>query len=120
MSGERGFTITEVLVGVMVLSVGVTGLATTAALTTRMIARGERSATAMMFAQRRLERLRLTACTTQAAGADTLYRGGVAAINSWTFTNAGNRTWRIVLTSTYTTYRVKRAERLETEISCLF
>ena len=59
---QRGFTIIEIIIAIVVLTVGVLGLVTTAALVTRMIARGQRSATAASFASRRLERLRAGAC----------------------------------------------------------
>ena len=76
---------------------------------------------AATFAAQRLERLRLTGCASQVAGADTLRRGSAwVAINSWTFTNVATSTWRIVLTSTYKTQQNKtKIEKMETSISCL-
>jgi len=53
---RRGFTIIEVIIAIIVLTVGILGMVTTAALVTRMIARGQRSAMATAFAARRLER----------------------------------------------------------------
>jgi len=57
-----------------VLTVGVLGMVTTAALVTRMIARGQRSAQASAFAARRLERMRIAACVNaqRVDGSDTL------------------------------------------------
>ena len=46
MKQERGFTIVEVIVAMLVLTVGLLGLVTSAALVTRMIGRGQRSAVA--------------------------------------------------------------------------
>src|SRR4029077_19835362 len=74
---EQGFTLIEVIIAVLVLTVGVLGLVTSAALVTRMIGRGHRSAVQVAFSQRRLEMLRSTACTNQATGTDVLMRGGV-------------------------------------------
>ena len=97
---EAGFTIVEVIISIIVLTVGLLGLVTTAALVTRMITRGQRSAEAATFAARRMERLRPKACipSQRTAGSDTLYRGGTwRAVNSWTFTDAGNSTYRILI-----------------------
>jgi prepilin-type N-terminal cleavage/methylation domain-containing protein len=121
MNAKRGFTIVEVLVAIVVLTVGLLGLVTTAALTTRMIARGQRSSMAATFAAQRMERLRVTGCANQAAGADTLRRGSAwVAINTWTFTSVATSTWRIVLLSKYKTQNNKlKIETMETSISCL-
>ncbi|HXM39551.1 MAG TPA: prepilin-type N-terminal cleavage/methylation domain-containing protein [Gemmatimonadales bacterium] len=121
MNAKRGFTIVEVLVAIVVLTVGLLGLVTTAALTTRMIARGQRSSMAATFAAQRMERLRVSGCTNQVAGADTLYRGSTwVAVNTWTFANVATSTWRIVLVSTYKTQLNKtKIETMETSISCL-
>jgi type IV pilus assembly protein PilV len=126
MTSSRGFTIVEVLIAIVVLSVGLLGLVGTGALVTRMIARGQRSAVAANFAAQRLERLRASGgpnslgCTTHTNGADTLYRGGSwAAINNWTWTNAGNSGWQVSLAVTYKTSPGKtRTDNLATEVSC--
>lgn len=123
MTGHRGFTIVEVLVAIIVLTVGILGLMTTTALVTRMIARGQRSANAAAFAGRRLEILRATGCKSQAAGRDSLttQSGTLLATNGWFFTSKPNMGWAIVDTATYQTARGKwRTDILETEISCLF
>ena len=117
---EAGFTIVEILIAIIVLTVGILGLVTTSALVTRMIARGQRTAVAAEFAAQRFERLRVSGCANQAAGADTLKRGSAwVAINTWTFTDALNSTWRITLTSQYKTQQDKiKTQTLETSISC--
>ena len=118
---QRGFTIVEVLIAVLLLTVGLAALVGTGALLTRMIARGHRSATTALFAAQRLEQLRTAACTAQPAGSDTLMRGATwVAINSWTFVNSGDSTWRIALTSSYkTATNQTRVDQSETEVSCL-
>jgi prepilin-type N-terminal cleavage/methylation domain-containing protein len=122
MKNQGGFTIIEVMIAVVVLTIGLLGLVTTAALVTRMIARGQRSAVAATFAARRMERLRPAACiaTQRVAGADTLYRGSTwVAINNWTFTDAGSKTYRVRVVTTYkTTKNRTRADTLETAIPC--
>lgn len=120
---ERGFTITEVIIAIVVLSVGLLGLASTAALTTRMIGRGQRSAVAATFATQRMELLRPAACIAaqRVNGSEVLNRGGTTvATNTWTFTDAGNSSIRIRVVTTYVTAKGKmRSETTETAVSCL-
>lgn len=119
---ERGFTIIEIIIAIVILTVGILGLVTTAALVTRMIARGQRSGDAAAFAARRLERLRPATCipAQRVAGSDTLYRGSTwAAINRWTFTDAGNGNFRIkILTTSKTMPNRMRTDSTETTIPC--
>ena len=122
-NNERGFTIVEVIVAIIVLTVGLLGLVTTSALVTRMIARGNRSAVASSFGAKRLEQLRVTGCRSQVAGKDTLktQSGSIVATNSWSFTNAGNSHWAVLDTLKYQTSKgAWRTDILETEVSCLF
>jgi type IV pilus assembly protein PilV len=125
---EAGFTIVEIIIAVMVLTVGILGLVTTAALVTRMIGRGQRSAVAGTFAAQRMERLRINACTVglRVNGAENLVRGStVIASNVWRYTAVANVTagaptsWRIDLTTTYKTIKNRsRTERSETYVVC--
>jgi prepilin-type N-terminal cleavage/methylation domain-containing protein len=119
---ERGFTIIEIIIAIVVLTVGILGMVTTAALVTRMIARGQRSADAAAFSARRLERLRPAACipAQRVAGADTLYRGSNwVAINNWTFTDAGNQNYRLKIVTTARTIQNRvRRDSTETTIPC--
>jgi prepilin-type N-terminal cleavage/methylation domain-containing protein len=62
--GRGGFTIIEVLVAVIVLSVGVVALAGSAAMVTRMIGRGKMGTRAAQLASQRFELLRLYAYAT--------------------------------------------------------
>jgi prepilin-type N-terminal cleavage/methylation domain-containing protein len=119
---ERGFTIIEIIIAIIVLTVGLLGLVTTGALVTRMIARGQRSAVATAFAARRLERLRPAACidAQRQAGSDTLYRGSTwVAMNRWTFVDAGNKNYRLKIVTTYKTTKNRvRSDSSETTIPC--
>jgi Tfp pilus assembly protein PilV len=121
-ANRGGFTIVEIIIAILVLTVGLLGLATTAALVTRMIGRGQRSAAAAGFAQRRLERLRPGACLAalRVAGTDTLLRGaGWIAINTWSWTNQGNNVWRLTIrTQSKTTRNAIRTDSTETQIPC--
>jgi len=82
MRSERGFTIVEILVAVMILSVGLMGLVTTAGLVTRMIGQGHRFTEASALANERIEVLRSQGCP--AAGSGTETRGAYTV------------TWRVV------------------------
>jgi prepilin-type N-terminal cleavage/methylation domain-containing protein len=119
---QRGFTITEVIVAVVVLAVGLLGLAMTAGQVTRMIGRGQRSAAATTYAFRRLELLRPLACAAsrRADGTETLARSGtLVATNTWTFTDDGSESVRIRLVSSYLTVQGRtRTDTLETAVSC--
>jgi Tfp pilus assembly protein PilV len=120
LKNRQGFTIIEIIIAIIVLTVGVLGMVTTAALVTRMIARGQRSAEASAFAARRLERERVAACAAQNNGTETLSRGStVVATNVWTYTNLGNLNYRLKIVSTYrTTNNNSRSDSTETTISC--
>lgn len=122
IKNRKGFTIIEIIIAIIVLTVGVLGMVTTAALVTRMIARGQRSAAASTFASRRLERMRVAACVPaqRVNGADTLYRGSTwVSINNWTFTDAGNLNYRLKVVSTYKTIKNRvRRDSTETTITC--
>jgi prepilin-type N-terminal cleavage/methylation domain-containing protein len=122
ITNNKGFTIIEVIIAIIVLTVGVLAMVTTAALVTRMIARGQRSAQASAFASRRLERMRVAACVVaqRLNGSDTLYRGSSwVALNNWTFTDAGNLNYRLKIVSIYKTEKNKtRSDSVETTISC--
>jgi prepilin-type N-terminal cleavage/methylation domain-containing protein len=118
----RGFTIIEIIIAIVVLTVGILGLVSTAALVTRMIARGQRSGDAASFAARRLERLRPATCIAaqRVNGSDTLYRGSTwVAINTWTFTDAGNNNFRLKIVTTAKTIKNRtRNDSTETTIPC--
>jgi prepilin-type N-terminal cleavage/methylation domain-containing protein len=129
LKSKKGFTIIEILIAIIVLTVGVLALVTTAALVTRMIARGQRSADASAFMARRVERLRAMAsgqlagaCALPLPGADTLFRGSNwVAINRWTVTLVPGQTqnYRIKVVSTYKTVKnLMRSDSMETTFSC--
>ena len=62
-AGERrGFTLVELIVAIVILSVGVLGLASTAAVVTRQIGGGAQQSRAAAVAQARFESLRGMSC----------------------------------------------------------
>ncbi|HEY6108864.1 MAG TPA: prepilin-type N-terminal cleavage/methylation domain-containing protein, partial [Gemmatimonadales bacterium] len=124
MKHRRGFTIIEITVSIVVLTVGLLGLVTTAALVTRMMGRGQRTAMSATFAQSRLERLRSSACipAQRVEGSDTLFRGSAwVAINRWAFTAnpSSPTTFRVrVVTLSKTVKGAVRVDTSESSIPC--
>jgi prepilin-type N-terminal cleavage/methylation domain-containing protein len=122
-SGKRGFTVVEVVIAMMILTIAVLALASSAGLTSKMMMRGHNAEMASAFAMRRLDQLRLTGCTARPNGADTLYRGGAnwAAINNWVWTDAGNSTYRVKITTSYRSSGGLTGTNVsESSISCVF
>lgn len=91
MSNEKGFTLVELLVAVVILAVGVLALVGSAASVTRMIGSGKHTTKATLVAERRLEELRHTAlstspaCTSLANGSAT----GAGYTEAWRVTGSG-------------------------------
>ncbi len=69
MNGERGFTLIEVLIAVLILTVGLLGLVSTAALVTRMIGQGNRYTEASTVASQQFETFRSQWTASSCAGA---------------------------------------------------
>jgi len=122
-NNARGFTLVEIIIAIVVLTVGLLGLVSTAALVTRMIARGQRSAVASTFAAQRLELLRPAACIAaqRVNGTDSLQRGSTwVAINNWTWIDEGNQYYRARIVTTYKTVQNRvRTDTLELGVPCL-
>ena len=85
---QRGFTIAEVIVAMMILTVGVLAMMGTSAAVNRLIVRGRRTTLATQLAEQVLDSLRrvananLVACTGLAANATGYTRQGVQV--QWT------------------------------------
>lgn len=117
-----GFTLTEVLVAVLVLGVGIVALVGTSATVTRMIGLGKVETRAAQAASRRMEALRLAAYATSprctapgfATGGPVL-SGGM--MESWLVPPFG-RIRKIRVTITYLTARGSREAVLETVLAC--
>ena len=129
LKSTKGFTIIEIMIAIVVLTVGILAMVTSAALVTRMIGRGQRSADASAFMARRVERLRAMAsgqlagaCALPAPGSDTLFRGNNwVAINRWNVTLVPGQlqNYRIKVVSTYRTVKDQvRRDSMETTFSC--
>ena len=125
---ERGFTVVEVLVAVMILGVGITALVGSAAMVTRMVGRGQSETRAAEAANRRLESLRLLAwSTTPRCTAGGFASGGPVTTNSirerWivsiaVVSSGGARVGTVTDTVTHRTARGTHTDILSTRIEC--
>jgi prepilin-type N-terminal cleavage/methylation domain-containing protein len=117
---RAGFTIVEVLIAVMILSVGVVAMAGSSALVTRMIGRAKSDTRAAQLATQRIEMLRVIAastnprCTALANGAATTDNVALA----WTVVAPAGGGRNLVVTATYATPGGPQVETLTTFIEC--
>ena len=110
---ERGFSLIELIVAILILTVGILGLAATAGQVTKMVAWGGRYGSSAVVASSQLEQLRATPCVSLANGTATK---GIYSL-SWTITASGTlRT--MTLTVSYPNGRSTRSDVYETERVC--
>ena len=101
----RGFTLIEVLVALVLLTVGVMALVGSSALVSRMIGRGRRSTVAVQVATARLESLRRVAasttpkCTSPRFVSDSTTTAGVS--ERWVVDTATGLSRRVSVILTY-------------------
>lgn len=113
MKRTRGFTLVELVVAVLVLTVGVLALAGTAAAVCRMVGWGQRLGGSAVAAQARLEELRAGGCGSLGGGRDSVghYR------LEWSVTSMGALR-RVALRVDYPDGRGDRSERFEAVAWC--
>ena len=119
---DSGFTLVEVLVAIVVLTVGLIALAGSSAMVTRMIGRGKAETQVAQAASHRLEMLRAVAySTTPRCTAAAFASGGPVTsegrTESWTVPAAG-RVRAVQVSVTYRTARGPRTSTLQTRIEC--
>lgn len=122
MKNERGFTLVEVLMAVIVLGVGVTALVGSSAMVTRMVGRGKSETIAAQVANERIETLRALAFSTAThCTAPGFASGGpvttYGARERWIVSVAG----KVASVSDTVTHRVARGTHkdvLTTRIEC--
>jgi prepilin-type N-terminal cleavage/methylation domain-containing protein len=71
---RRGFTLVELIVAILVMTIGILGLASTAGVVTRLMSGAERQTIAANVAQARFELMRNRLCTSLSAGTATTRR----------------------------------------------
>jgi prepilin-type N-terminal cleavage/methylation domain-containing protein len=119
---SSGFTLIEVLVALIILSVGILALTGSSAVINRMIGRGKVETQAAMAGSRRLEALRRAAASTtprctasEFASGGPAFEGGLIA--SWNVAPAG-AVRRVRVSVAYLTLRGLRSAVLESSIPC--
>jgi prepilin-type N-terminal cleavage/methylation domain-containing protein len=101
VKGRSGFTVAEVMVALVVLSVGILALAGSAALTSRMVGRGQHATSLGLAAAGRVERLRQVALSTATPCSAAEWRsasaGGPGLSESWEILDASGPVRRVMV-----------------------
>lgn len=114
---RAGFTIVEVIAAVMILTVGVLGLASAAATVTRMMGNAEIQSDAAAIAAARFETLRATRCPL-VAGSST----GAGISERWAVSQLGHVGMRMYQVSDTVQFRNRkgvRTQAYQSVVQCL-
>jgi prepilin-type N-terminal cleavage/methylation domain-containing protein len=114
MTGERGFSLVEVVVAILILTVGVLGLAASAGAITKLTAEGGRAGGAAAAADTRFEILRGTSCASMTNGSATSGKYTV----TWTVTSTTTLLRTVLVTVSYPSGRSTRTVNYTSQISC--
>ena len=117
VSGERGFTMVEMIVAVTLFTWVLLTLLGANVLVVQLLAAGDRAATATFYARERLETIRGVSCTVLADGSET--RGGIYTL-TWDLEPAhGGSVRDVQLLVTYPARRnVMRTDTIESSVLC--
>ena len=121
-TSKDGFTIVEVLIAIVMLSIGVLALASSSGSITRMMHFGRMKTDATAIAQSVLDSLRYTAqattpkCTNVVAGSQAT-PPKLGFTTSWTVTTSGD-TRRVLVAVTYQIGPRQRVDTLTTTLFC--
>ena len=111
---ERGgFTIVELLVAIVILAVGILGLAGTSAVVLQQMNGGNTQMLGSQYAASRFEKMASRACNTYPATGSRYSRG---ITETWTYVQGDNKT--MVATLTLNLQGRKNSEVYQTTISC--
>lgn len=100
MRRPTGFTLLEVLVALVVLTLGLLGLIAQTAALVRAQARVRRAETITTAAAARLEQLRATGCVARADGGEVVQQGSIIARLDWSWSAAADSSRRVLLVAT--------------------
>ncbi len=114
VASHSGFTLVEVIIAVMILTVGLLGLASTAGVVTRMIGQGQRYSEVAWMASQRFETLRSQTCASMSSGSAS--EGQFSS--DWTVTPLGTTANRITVNVTSPTGVGTRIDTFETSVAC--
>ena len=109
LRARTGFTIAELLVAVLLLAVGVLGLASTATVVSRTMGESAQQAVAATVARSRFERLRSANWSCANFRTDSAITRGMKEV--WTVTTVNARAVSVSLTVTYSARRRDNARR---------
>jgi prepilin-type N-terminal cleavage/methylation domain-containing protein len=112
---RRGFALIEMMLTIMMLSVGLLALSSYSATMSRQMREGGGMVLASNLARTRFERLRAQQCQTLVAGTTTATTGVVT--ESWTVT-PGTRSVAVRNTVSFPTGRTRRNATFQTLIPC--
>jgi len=113
LAPECGFTLIELMVTIIVLTIGLLAMAGTSAVISRQIGGGAQMALAANAAQARFERLRSEDCASLSSGSAT--ERGIS--EAWTVTPK-SRSVEVADTVSFTTLRGDRSHGYVTMIPC--
>ena len=112
---KMGFTLVEVMVALLVFTLGVLGAVKATGGLARMVSEGKQEAGAAAIAQDRMERLRATSCASMAGGSETVRKYSV----SWAVTSPVSSDSRAVtVVAAYENSNGARADTFQTLVLC--
>jgi prepilin-type N-terminal cleavage/methylation domain-containing protein len=112
---ERGFSLVEVIAAMVILTIGVLGLAASAAAVGRLTTEGARMSGAANASASKIEEMRSMSCTVLASGSDTA-PGGYG--RRWVV-EAGSDKYIVTMTVSYTNGRQTRTTVYVAEVACV-
>ena len=126
---RRGFTIVEIMIAVVILCVGLLGLASAGATVTRMLAKGKGNSLVADFTQKTLDSVRSLAwCTSTptTSGTNTLKVGNqTLATGKINVAKYGTDGWTVLDSVTYYSWKANKRFQtttfvVETGVSCRY
>lgn len=111
---ERGFTLAELLVAVVIFSVGLLAMAGTAAVIMTTLTSTQSRTVAARVAESRFERIRTTTCASRASGSATTR--GIA--EAWTLSHLPRAEDDVTVSVTFLSNRRSRTETFQSFVPC--